>query len=214
MDLWEELCRRACQQSADYVLSAMPEAVFYVEDKKAFQKSVLTEMKLDGLIAEFGVYEGNSLRLFASMTDKKVHGFDSFEGLPEAWAGHNLDRGFFSRITPGVFPANVTLHKGWFSDTLPGFLKEYSDNFAFIHIDCDLYSSTKDVLDLCNERIVPGTVIVFDEYLNYPNWQNHEYRAFQEFMKMRPDLNYKYTKVCALGYTYSAGSVAVEILTA
>jgi hypothetical protein len=29
---------------------------------------------------------------------------------------------------------------------------------------------------------VPGTVILFDEYFNFPNWEQHEYKAFQEFV--------------------------------
>ena len=49
-----------------------------------------------------------------------------------------------------------------------------------MNIDCDLYSSTRDIFDAAFERIVPGTVIVFDEYFMNPNWQQHEFRAFQE----------------------------------
>jgi hypothetical protein len=39
------------------------------------------------------------------------------------------------------------------------------------------------VFDLIGDRIVPGTIIVFDEFFNYPNWQNDgETRAFREFI--------------------------------
>jgi hypothetical protein len=38
------------------------------------------------------------------------------------------------------------------------------------------------VLDHCSELIVPGTVIVFDEFFNYPEWRNGEYKAFVEFV--------------------------------
>ena len=47
------------------------------------------------------------------------------------------------------------------------------------------------VFDLLGNRIVPGTIIVFDEYLNYPGWQEHEYRAFQEFLQTQ-SLDYQY----------------------
>ena len=53
---------------------------------------------------------------------------------------------------------------------------------AFLHIDCDLYSSTQTIFNLLSDRIVPGTVILFDEYFNFPNWENHEFKAFQEFV--------------------------------
>ena len=213
MDLWQELCRRACSRSADYILANMPEALFFVNKKEDFQKSIFSDISIDGLLAEFGVFEGDSLRLFASLTDKEIHGFDSFEGLPEAWTGHSLDKSYFAVDKLKAFPKNVTLHKGWFSDSLPGFLENHKDEiFAFMHIDCDLYSSTKEILMRCSKKIVPGTIILFDEYINYPNWENHEYKAFKEFMNSRPDLSYIYTKVSAIGYTYSPGSVAVKII--
>ena len=51
-----------------------------------------------------------------------------------------------------------------------------------MHVDADLYSSTVTIFKHLRERIVPGTVIIFDEYLNYPEWQRHEYKAFQEYV--------------------------------
>jgi hypothetical protein len=63
-------------------------------------------------------------------------------------------------------------------------------NIGLIHIDSDLYSSARTILFGLNERIVPGTVLVFDElYLGwddvkakYANWQAHEWRALQEWL--------------------------------
>ena len=68
-----------------------------------------------------------------------------------------------------------------------------SPPIAFVHIDCDLYSSTKTIFDLLTDRLIPGTIIVFDEYFNYPNWENHEFKAFQELVAQRK-----------LAYTYLA----------
>lgn len=73
-----------------------------------------------------------------------------------------------------------------------------------MHIDCDLYNSTKTIFDNLAPRIKSGTIIVFDEYFNYPNWQQHEYKAFQEFVE---DNNIKYEYI-AIGY----GQAAVKIL--
>jgi hypothetical protein len=39
--------------------------------------------------------------------------------------------------------------------------------------------------------MVPGTIILFDEYFNYPNWEQHEYKALQEFVKAR-GIAYRY----------------------
>jgi Macrocin-O-methyltransferase (TylF) len=75
-----------------------------------------------------------------------------------------------------------------------------------MHLDADLYSSTKTVLDAFRERIRPGTVIVFDEYYNYPNWREHEFRAFQEFIA-ETGLRYKY-----IGFSTLQGQAAAQIV--
>ena len=62
------------------------------------------------------------------------------------------------------------------------FLERNKEDRSFLHIDCDLYSSMRAVLKLCGPRIRKGAVLVFDEYLNYPGWRDHEFRAFQEFV--------------------------------
>jgi hypothetical protein len=75
-------------------------------------------------------------------------------------------------------------------------------------MDADLYSSTKTVFDLMADRIVPGTVIVFDEYFNYPGWRQGEYRAFQELAAGRK-LNFEF-----IGYCDTGEQVAVRIMKA
>jgi predicted O-methyltransferase YrrM len=85
---------------------------------------------------------------------------------------------------PRVEP-NVKLIKGWFDQTLPRFAEQHPGPVAMLHIDCDLYSSTKCVLDILGDRIGPGAVLVFDEFFNYPGWEEHEYRAFTEFVQAR-----------------------------
>lgn len=51
--------------------------------------------------------------------------------------------------------------KGWFDETLPKFAAEVEGPAAFLHVDCDLYSSTRTVFEALGDRVVPGTVIVF-----------------------------------------------------
>jgi tetratricopeptide (TPR) repeat protein len=139
----------------------------------------LTAARLDGLVMEFGVRYGTTIRQIAARAKQQVHGFDTFTGLPEDWHEHRAG----SYSTDGELPAippNVELHAGLFETTLPPFLETHTEQVRFINIDCDLYSSTKTVLTLLAPRIASGTVIVFDEYLFTAHWRDDEFRAFQE----------------------------------
>jgi hypothetical protein len=134
------------------------------------------------LVLEFGVRHGNSIGQLASLAKQAVHGFDSFEGIPEDW--HDEGKGSYS--TKGVIPkvpSNVTLHRGWFDQTLPKFLAEHTEPIRLINIDCDIYSSTKTILDLLAPRIQSGTVLIFDEYIGNQHWREDEFKAFQEAVK-------------------------------
>ena len=77
---------------------------------------------------------------------------------------------------------------------------------AFLHIDCDLFESTQAVLEGLAARIVPGTVIVLAEYLNYPGWERHEFRAFAEFCAAR-GVRYRYVAFTPAGF---AVTVVIE----
>ena len=153
----------------------------------------LREVTLEGLVAEFGVYKGTSLTQIArAFPDLTVHGFDSFEGLPEAWGGTSKGAGAFDLgAQPPQLPVdNVEFHVGWFEDTVPVFAKEHDGPLAFAHLDADLYSSTRTVFDVLGDRFVAGTVVVFDEYFGYHGWQHHEHRAFHELLDER-DLSFE-----------------------
>ena len=160
-----------------------------------------------GLFCEFGVYTGRTINYIAKQVNI-VHGFDSFEGLPEYWR-NGYDKGTFALEDKTQLPSvgeNVKLHVGWFDETLPSFIEKNSENVSFLHIDCDLYSSTKTIFKFLKERIKSGTVIVFDEYFNYPFWQQHEFKAFQEFVA---EQNLKYQYICYHKYNQQ---VVVKIL--
>ena len=176
--------RVALDQTVDFLSQNMMGAIALRSGRRVMEFA-LSNVGVDGHYVEFGVGKGVSTGFLAkAIGGKTLHGFDSFEGLPEDWVGHNEAVGAFS--TGGKLPRlprNVRLHVGWFDDSLARWLQEHDGPVAFIHIDCDLYSSTKVVFEQLSDRIVPGTVIVFDEYFNYPNWQEHEHKAFQEFVK-------------------------------
>lgn len=155
---------------------------------------------------EFGVFSGRTInRIAEAVPDRTVYGFDSFDGLPEDWRSGFTKGTFKTDILPSV-RENVKLIRGLFEDTLPGFVREHPEPCAFIHVDCDLYSSARTVLSHLREKIVPGTVIVFDEYFNYPGWREGEYKAFQEFIKTT-GLRYEY-----LAYVEIHEQAAVRIL--
>lgn len=158
----------------------------------------------DGFLAEFGVYKGQTVNHIASRTDRTVHGFDSFEGLPENWR-EGFDKGTFDMDGLPKVRDNVILYKGWFDETLPGFRDAVPGPAAFLHLDADLYSSTRTVLEMLADRIGPGTVIVFDEFVGYPGWQQGEFKAFAEFVE-RHDVTFEY-----IGWVPSGEQVAVKI---
>jgi hypothetical protein len=165
---------------------------------------------VDGPALEFGVWSGHSVNLIASLLpSSKVYGFDSFEGLPEAWFGKADGIGQFSRN--GELPQvreNVELVAGWFDHILAPFLDTHEfEKIALLHVDCDIYSSTQSVFSYLYKKIVPGTIIVFDEYFNYPTWQRHEYAAFQEYVAYR-QIKYEY-----FGLVPGDMQVAVRILS-
>jgi predicted O-methyltransferase YrrM len=172
------------QDSANYVIEHMGKAL-KVEGKDKHLRFALKGIQ-EGLICEFGVFKGQSINWMAAwFPDRIIHGFDSFEGLPEDWTGYNQAASHFD--LQGIVPkvaANVRIHKGWFNESLPEFLKEHPGPVAFIHIDCDIYSSTRDALFLLAPRIQPGTIIAFDDYHNYPFWREHEHRALVEFCQI------------------------------
>jgi len=134
------------------------------------------------LYLEFGVYRGESMRYWASKLthpESALHGFDSFEGLPEHW---NIDtrRGHFSTAgaLPQIADPRVRFFKGWFSETLPGYVAPPHDRLV-VNLDADLYSSTIEALQGIRALIVPGTYLYFDEFADRMN----ELRAFAEFVE-------------------------------
>jgi hypothetical protein len=186
-----ETIRRAVSDSADYADSHMSQALCLRSIEKLWRHAFDARRK-NGLIVEFGVWTGKSITFFASWTKETVYGLDSFEGLREDWKGWENPKGTFNLrgVLPQV-PANVTLIKGWFDETLPAFLRERSEHFSFVHIDCDTYEATAVVLKMASDRFQKGTVIVFDEYFGYRGWREGEFKAWQEFVAAR-GLRYEY----------------------
>ena len=138
-----------------------------------------------GDFIQFGVSTGKSARYLLSLMpkDKKLFLLDSFEGLPEAWKENGQPKGAFAlddKSIPIFNDERVTIIRGWFKESVKH-LDKLTKRILFIHIDCDLYSSTIDALFGVNELITNPCYILFDEFYNYPKSENCEYKAFLEF---------------------------------
>jgi len=77
---------------------------------------------------------------------------------------------------------------------------------AFVHIDSDIYESAKSIFKYLKDQIITGTVIVFDEFFNYPSWEKGEFKAFMEFVN-QTGKNYEY-----ITYNRKHEQVSVKIL--
>jgi len=137
---------------------------------------------------EFGVWNGASLKdwtIINTSPDSRFYGFDSFEGLPEAWDhgfGHKTgkDRFTLGGELPRLSDPRIRLIKGWFQDSLAGFLTETELSHPItVHIDCDLHSSAMFVLATLNPHLRAGDVIIFDEFTSPAN----EFLAWEEYQR-------------------------------
>lgn len=202
--------RLASEESARYVVENMRAVPNFATDYDLHEWVATTQLDPHllevGQVLEFGVATGRTLNHFARcLPTKTVYGFDGFDGLPEDWTSR-MPKGFFKRKRLPCVRHNCKLVVGWFNETLPGFVKAHLEPLALLHVDCDLYSSTVTVLSELEKQIVPGTVIVFDEYINYPGWQLDEFKAWKEFVA-KHNIEYQY-----IGYVSKHQKVAVRIL--
>jgi hypothetical protein len=136
-----------------------------------------------GLWLEFGVFKSYSINYLTRCTDGRVFGFDSFRGLQEDWKCVCHIRGTFDLAcrSPRV-RANVSLVVGWFSDTSPRFLAANPAPLSLLHLDCDTYEATAEVLGLIMERLTPKTVIIIDDYYGFWGYRYGQFRAWAEFV--------------------------------
>ena len=194
--------------SAEFEAAHLKDAAAFIQ-RIELHRFIVRNVPLTGnLFLEFGVYKGDSINRFAELMPYVTwYGFDSFVGLPEAW-NLGAKTGAFSR--GGVLPpvgGNVKLIKGFFEETVPDFIAARKDDtIAIMHIDCDLYSATKTVLSLTRPLLKPGTIIIFDELINYQGWQEGEYKALMEFAAEQ-GLRFDY-----LAYARTGSQVAIKVL--
>jgi hypothetical protein len=144
------------------------------------------------LYLEFGVNKGGSMRWWSEHLrhpEVKLHGFDSFEGLPESdgpWHKGQHKRG---GVIPTFDDPRVQIFKGWFDETLPTYKPPPHDRLL-INIDSDIYSSAVCVLRYMTPYVRPGTIIYLDEF----SALEQEAKAFHEFIQQS---GYKFRAIAA-----------------
>lgn len=191
----------------------------------------LVGAKIPGDYLEFGVYNGRTFihaykwmaKLFKSM---HFFAFDSFEGLPEP-KGIDSQGGFSSNYHLGEFSCSeqeflkiikkekldlkrVKIVKGWFNKTLKQNKSKYYGikKIAVVWIDCDLYESTVPVLKFITPFLVPGSVIIFDDWHAFRNHPNYgEQRACREWLKKNPKVKIKEL------FSYGYGGIVFTVLS-
>ncbi len=126
-----------------------------------------------GAFAEFGVCQGGSLDLLSRLhPDRLIYGIDSFEGLPQGGVmdTYHTTKGefalseeeFMNLFSHFEKTKNVKICKG-FSPNVFSQLA-FVDQYAFVHIDVDLYQSVKDALDYFYPRLINTGIMIFDDY--------------------------------------------------
>jgi hypothetical protein len=197
---------RAAKETEAFILDRMPKVPSFGHPWETLRFGCGL-VGVEGMVVEFGVATGATLRIIREeLPDRPAHGFDVFTGLPEDWrTGFPAGR-FAQEELPDVSGAELVV--GLFEDTLPGFLESHPGPIALMHVDCDLYSATRTVLEHAGSRLVEGSVLVFDEYFNYPGWQSGEHQAWEEFAA-KTGLEFRYD-----GYTYDHEQLVLTVTRA
>jgi len=149
-----------------------------------------------------------STHLARAAPERHFFGFDSFKGLPEHWTGARYSPVNFDRRgkKPRV-PANVSLIKGWFDATLPAFPAQEMGRISFASIA----TSTPRPRPCSSSpvpHLMPGALIVFDEFFNHKGYELNEYKAFFEVTE-RFDLACRF-----IGYAGQQAAVVVDAVRA
>jgi hypothetical protein len=204
------IMEKSIERSAIYAMENFSSAIIFNSREEIYKYCLTKHSKSENvkkLILEFGVCNGESINYFAKLDKESViYGFDSFEGLQENWyAGTALKN---SMSTEGKLPKvknNVTLIKGWYEDSLPGFITQLGNKkIDVLHLDSDTYTPTAFVLNSLVNNLRPGSIVIFDEFFGYPNWENFEFKAWNEFNGV-----YKMNTKCI---AFSKNQVAFEWL--
>lgn len=164
-------------------------------------KTIL-ENNIEGDIVECGVYKGGSARLLATIfPNKKIYLFDSFEGMLEndtLESGHHIKGDFNDTSLESVKEYlsdknNCLFYRGWLPESA-NFLSD--EIFSLVHVDLDLYQSTKSAIEIFWPRLSNGGMMIFDD-VNWTPCPGVDI-AIQEFFQNIKHTKYDYQNMCAI----------------
>ncbi|MDB5531761.1 MAG: hypothetical protein JWO28_76 [Hyphomicrobiales bacterium] len=202
--------REAVIDSFDYAKENMAGAYSFLDRFDGLSLSI-TEARRRfpdrNFVLEYGVYKAGMINHQAkAFPELSFVGFDSFEGLRDSWSGMAPQRLYDLGGKLPKVRRNVTLVKGWFSDTGPRWTAENSTAGVplLVHVDCDTYAATVDALALCSSYLEQGLIIHFDDYFGFPNWRAGGFKAMQEWAESQQ------ARLTYLSYGTKEVSVLVE----
>lgn len=194
----------------------------------AFRRIVeyVANSRIDGDVLEFGTAHGYTARMLAELmraygNKSSLHLYDSWEGFPEMTGNdaecpevkihdtwHKGDCAPNVPNTPGIIKAvlslllsdKVNINKGFYTSEMA-----LPEKAAIVHIDCDLYESTKIVLAAILPILQQGSVIMFDDWNN--NMASNE---FGERKAVR-DI-FSFYNLCSMEPWFSYGSSGMAFL--
>ena len=170
----------------DLVSKIMAENGMLMSMNEACQiyRAVKATQKMQGDLAEVGVYKGGTSKIICeAKREKKLHLFDTFEGIPS-----------LENINPEQFRKN---QYGYTFENVKKYLKNYENvyfykgvfpstgepvknkKFSFVHLDVDFYESTLNSLIFFYPLMAEGGVIISHDYLYYIGVK----KAFDDFFK-------------------------------
>ena len=194
--------------------------------KNTMIKLLKQALVLEGDVIECGVFHGGSLRKICKTVrdiptnqPRTVLGLDTFTGFPPTSLS-NMDTTLFRplsslqykfrdcRVVPTelkqfaeAFQINLDLRPGPFAKTLP---QLGTRQYCFVHMDCDTYASHLECLSALFDQIVPGGIIVYDDY-GSTKWPGAT-KAIDEFLSKKPETVQRYcSQVGQSWYTIKLG---------
>lgn len=179
-----------------------------------------------GDYCEFGVGSGNSMisayfisTMYKNLTSMRFIGFDSFQGLPETNNKYDRHAGWktgdinfsIAAVEKNFKKAKIPLDKyilipGFFEESLnENIVRQHNvKKVAYVHIDCDYYTSTKTALNFIKPYLIEGAIIGFDDYYCYSTPLQGEPKAFSEWLEENPDVKIRiFSRYSTFGKTFT-----------
>ncbi|MFX0071599.1 MAG: TylF/MycF/NovP-related O-methyltransferase [Candidatus Hermodarchaeota archaeon] len=157
----------------------------------ALAVNTIQKEQIKGSFAELGVYKGETSQIIHLLApERKLYLFDTFEGFPSEYLEIKDDSNRYKDTSIDLIKKtignmkNIIIKKGIFPETAYGLENEI---FSFVHLDMDLYISTKEGLEFFYPRISKGGYLVIHDY-NNPNESNMGVlKAVNEYFSDKPE---------------------------